>query len=85
MLIIWVIFYTDFATFFYCFSHVFLVLRLHRMHEILTIVHSVCVSVCLSRGLSRQLHVQCTLYAVCVWGHSVQPLPNDFGLLFYVL
>jgi len=38
------------------------------MHEMQTIVTDVC-SVCLSRGSAR---------------HSVQPLPNHFGLLFIV-
>jgi len=36
-----------------------------------SVCQSVCLSVCLSRGSTL-------LY---VWGHSVQPLPNHFGLL----
>jgi len=45
---------------------------LHRMHEMQTIVTDVC-GVCLS--CAAQL-------GFTVLGHLVQPLPNDFGLLF---
>jgi len=55
-----------------------LIFRLHRMHEMQTIVTTVCV-VCLSRGGSSLRHcMQCA----AAWGHSVQPLPNNFGCLF---
>jgi len=36
---------------------------------------SVCLSICLSRGWIRRL-------LQCMRGHSVQPLPNYYGLLF---
>jgi len=56
--------------------------RLHRTHEMQTIVTDVlgvCLSLCpfviLSHGWIRR-RVQ------CVRGHSVQPLPNYFGFLF---
>jgi len=49
---------------------VYLSFRLHRMHEMLTILTdvravSVSLPVCLSRGLNRQRRVQCTPRAVC--------------------
>jgi len=40
---------------------------------------SVCLPVCLSHGLNRRWRMQCV---PCAWGHSVQPSPNAFGLLF---
>jgi len=52
------------------------VVRLHQMHEMLTIltdVRGVCPSVCLSQSLNWQRQ--------CVQGDSVQPLPNAFSLL----
>jgi len=54
-----------------------LLFRLHRMHEMQTIVtdvRSVCLSVCLSRSWIQQ-RVQ------CVQRHSVQALPNDWPLV----
>jgi len=44
------------------------VIRLHGMHEMLTIladVRRICLSVCLSPGLNRCWRVQCTPRAVC--------------------
>jgi len=43
------------------------------MHEMQTMVTDVCLSVCMSVCPSVSLAV--------TRGHSVQPLPNDFGLL----
>jgi len=58
------------------------VFRLHWIHEthgtdVRDVCLSVCPSICLSRGSTRR-RVQ------CVRGHSVQPLPNYFGLLFTI-
>jgi len=55
------------------------VFRLHRMHEMQTVVIDVC-GVCLS-GLPIHQSVCVTWCAQCVWGYSVQSLPNYFGLL----
>jgi len=55
-----------------------IVFRLRRMHEMQTIVtdvRGVCPSVCLSRGGAC---------SVC-GGHSVQALPNCFGILLYLV
>jgi len=41
---------------------------MHEMWTIVTDVRGVCLSVCLSRGFLCR-------------GHSMQPLPNYFGLL----
>jgi len=67
-------------------------IRLHRMHEMQTIVtdnRGVCPSICqfdcqsLSRIHRMTPHSEADLrIGFTVWGHSVQPLPNDFGLLF---
>jgi len=49
------------------------IFRLHRMHEILTIVTNVCCvcqSVCLSRGLNRRRRMHCTPRAVCAGSYS---------------
>jgi len=46
---------------------------MHEMQTIITDVRSVCQSVCHAAQLG-----------FTVWGHSVQPLPNHFGLLFYL-
>jgi len=57
-------------------SHVRDNFRLHRMHEMQTIVtnvHSVCLSVCLLRGFINS--------ASLCWGHSVQLLPNHWSLV----
>jgi len=43
---------------------------MHEMQTTVADVRGVCPSVCLSRGA-------CSVYG----GHSVQPLPNFFGLL----
>jgi len=62
-----------------------MMIRLHLMHEMLTIVtdvRGVCLSVCLWRGLNRRRRVQCTPRS-CARGHSVQPSPNAFGLLLF--
>jgi len=56
---------------------------MHEMQYIVTDVRGVCqsvtasLSVSLSRGLAGW-RVQ------CVRGHSVQPLPNHFGLLSWI-
>jgi len=57
---------------------------MHAMRTILTDVYDVRQSVCLSRGLNWQRCMQCTL-RVIMCSHSVQPLPNAFGLLFIVV
>jgi len=56
------------------FPEIVSIFRLHRMHEMQTIVTNVC-GVCPSVTRATQQHVQ------CVHGHSMQPLPNHFGLL----
>jgi len=63
------------------------IFRLHRMHDMLTIVIVVCalcLSVCLS--VTRlKLAVARAVYAVFhAWGHLVQPLSNYFDHLFTV-
>jgi len=60
------------------------IIRLHRMHKMLTIVtdvRDVCLSGCLSRSLNQWRRVQ---GMPCAWDHSVQPLPNAFGLLLSI-
>jgi len=47
---------------------------MHEMQTVFTDDRGVCLSVCLLRGSARR-HVQ------CIRGHSMQPLPNHFGLL----
>jgi len=47
---------------------------MHEMQPIVTDDRGVCLSVCLSVSLSLSFTMR---------GHSVQPLPNNFGLLFY--
>jgi len=66
------------------------IFRLHRMHEILTILTDVCgvsLSVCLS-FLSvtwlKSVAAQCTLHAVCA-GDFGQPLSNYLGHLLLLL
>jgi len=57
-----------------------LLFRLHRMHEMQTIVIDVCcvsLSVCPSRGSVNS--------ASLCGGHTVQPLPNYFGLLLVIV
>jgi len=57
----------------YCclgFSHNLVIFRLHRMHEMLTIVADVCSAVCLSCGLNQRRRVQCTPCAVCTGSFS---------------
>jgi len=50
------------------------------MHELQTVVTDVCC-VCLSVGLSVSVS---TCQSVSHGGHSVQPLPNHFGLLLWL-
>jgi len=50
---------------------------MHKMQTSVSDDRGVRPSVCLSRG-STQRRVK------CVRGHSVQPLPNRFGLLLFV-
>jgi len=65
-------------------NHCFVILRLHRMHGVLTVLMDFCLSICLSLGLNRRQRMQCV---PCAWGHSVQPLLNYFGhlLLNFIL
>jgi len=54
---------------------------MHDMLTIVTDVHGVCLCHTVEIGGSK-----CSVHLVpCVLGHSVQPLPNAFGLLFVFL
>jgi len=55
---------------------------MHEMQTIVTDVHGVCLSVCLPRMHRITPHGEAGL-RLCstVRGHSVQSLPNHFGLL----
>jgi len=57
--------------FVYTYKCIIKLIRLHWMHEMQTIVTDDCI-VCLSVSLS------------VTRGHLVQPLPNHFGLCFYL-
>jgi len=51
---------------------------MHEMQTIVTDDRGVGLSACLSRGSTRRR-------TQCVRSHSVQLLPNHFGLLLYVI
>jgi len=56
---------------------------MHEMQTIVTDVSGVCPSVSMSRMHRMTLHGEADLrLCFTVQGHSVQPLPNHFGLLF---
>jgi len=58
---------------------------MHEMQTIVTDVHCVSLSVTDSPNDPTETRVESKTWLHCV-GHSVQPLPNYFGLLFaYVI